>query len=92
MATGDFDENGYADLAFVNRGSFTMDILLGDNHGSFRIQQRYSVALMIGPQYVVVVEDFNHDNMLNLAVVYKFNNEIIILLNTYICCNDTDTK
>ena len=65
IVKGDFNHDGHADLAVVNRDSDTVSILLGNGDGTFRAGGNFAVALT--PRSIAV-GDFNRDGNLDLAV------------------------
>jgi len=65
VATGDFNGDGFIDLAVVNQTDNTVSILLGNGDGTFRTQQTYPLATGAGG---IAVGDFNGDGKLDLAV------------------------
>ncbi|CAF1395601.1 unnamed protein product [Adineta steineri] len=79
LAAGDFYNNGYLDIAFVNPGPDTMGILLSNNDGSFRVQILYSFEEHADPSWVVV-GDFNNDGHADIVVVHFTGYMISIFL------------
>ncbi|CAF0940368.1 unnamed protein product [Adineta steineri] len=80
LATGDFDNNGYLDIAFVDPGPDTMGILLSNNDGSFRAQILYSFEQQADPGWIVV-GDFNNDGHADLVVIHYTGYMISIFLS-----------
>jgi hypothetical protein len=77
VAVGDFNGDGYLDLAVANSGG-TLVILLGNGDGSFRAGPSYVVGE--GASFVVV-GDFNGDGMVDLALaVYIASNPNLSIL------------
>lgn len=65
MVTGDFNKDGFPDLAVVNFGSSTLSILLGNNKGMFTS----GTPLQIGASPVAIATgDFNRDGNTDLAI------------------------
>ena len=77
VATGDFNDDGRADLAVTNQRDNTVTILLGDGHGGFTPAAPVAVGNFPGP---VTVEDFNRDGHADLAVVNITSDNVSILL------------
>jgi hypothetical protein len=65
IAVGDFNGDGYADLAIANNGSANISILLGTGTGTFGTGTTYSVGPFPGG---IVTGDFNGDGVADLAV------------------------
>ncbi|CAF1449457.1 unnamed protein product [Adineta steineri] len=85
LAAGDFDNNGYLDIPFVNPGPDTMAILLNNNDESFRVQILYSFEQQDDPQWIVV-EDFNNDGHADIVVIHYTGYMMSIFLS-----NDDET-
>ncbi len=67
VAPGDFNSDGYQDLAVANINSNDVSILLGNGDGSFQPARNF----VVGSQPVsVAVGDFNGDGWQDLAVAY----------------------
>ena len=70
VTAGDFNGDGYLDLAVANYGSSTVSILLNNGSGVFTQSSTPSVG---SNPYSVTSGDFNGDGYLDLAVAnYKF--------------------
>jgi len=65
LASGDFNRDGNLDLAVAN-GSHTVDVLLGDGHGSFGAPTEYWVGK--GGLGSAATADFNGDGALDVVV------------------------
>jgi hypothetical protein len=68
MTLGDFNGDGFLDIAVVNFGGFsgdTVSVLLGNGNGTFRPKVDYNTSLA---PLSVVAADFNGDGKLDLAV------------------------
>ncbi len=80
IATGDFNEDGKIDLAVSKSdggGASGLSILLGTGPGTWAPPVGYAVgSLPLG----VVVDDFNEDGILDVAVANKESNNVSILL------------
>ncbi|NYF80593.1 beta strand repeat-containing protein [Granulicella arctica] len=75
--TGDFNHDGYPDLAVTNLADDTVSVLLGNGDGTFKTQVSYTVGS--GP-YQIAVGDFNNDGNADLVVTNLFDNTISVLL------------
>src|ERR1019366_1460795 len=58
VATGDFNNDGFADLAVVNQAANNISILLGNGDGTFQTAVNYPAGTN---PIQVVVADFNGD-------------------------------
>ena len=80
-ATGDFNGDGYLDVATANASADAVSILLGEGDGTFQPAQQ--IALGFSPA-AVVAGDFNGDGRLDLAVAGSISSgglgEVAILL------------
>jgi Ca2+-binding RTX toxin-like protein len=77
VVNSDFNGDGHLDLATANRGSDTVDVLLGDGTGSFTDTHEYQadsspISLDIG--------DFNGDSHVDLAVANHGSGDVSVLL------------
>ena len=92
IVAGDFNGDGYPDLAVVNYGAGTATILLGKGDGSFTAGT--PLALGKGP-YQIIVGDFNHDGVLDLATANATGNSVGVLLGngdgTFAASNNIST-
>jgi hypothetical protein len=77
VAVGDFNGDGTADLA-VARSNGTVEILLGNGDGSFRIQGDYPVG--VNSINRLAAGDFNGDGVSDLAVVSQNQKSVTVLL------------
>ena len=76
IVAGDFDRNGWPDLALANAGRNTVTILLNDGGGEMR--RAFDVAVGAGP-FAVTSGDFSRDGILDLAVANADANSISVL-------------
>jgi MBG domain (YGX type)/Bacterial Ig-like domain (group 3)/FG-GAP-like repeat len=77
VAVGDFNGDGYADLAVANTVSNTVSILLGNGSGGFPSTTQVTVGTL---PYTVATGDFNGDGNADLAVTNFTSNNVSILL------------
>jgi hypothetical protein len=76
VTVGDFDGDGYADLAVANLDSDTISVLLGDGEGGFAAAPDVAVSVPLA----VAVGDFNGDGNADLAAASVFRNAVGVLL------------
>ena len=80
VAAGDFNGDGFADIAIANAGDNTVTVLLGDGTGRFAAAA-YS-PLHVGSQPSgIAVADFNSDGNPDLAIANSGDNTVTVLLN-----------
>ena len=79
MITGDFNNDDRVDLAIVCTGSNSVDVCFGDGNGTFSSEIVLNGERKSGLNSVAI-GDFNHDNHLDLVVVYGRRDSIGILL------------
>ncbi len=77
IATGDFNHDGFPDLAVANSGDNTVGIVLGKGDGTFQPQVSYAAG---DGAYAIAAGDFNGDGYLDLAVTNFSVNTVSILL------------
>ncbi len=77
VAVGDFDGDGFADIAAANFGSDTIGVLLNNGGGIFRDLTTYPTGS--GPDGLAAA-DLNHDGKLDLAVPNFNSNSVGLLL------------
>jgi outer membrane protein assembly factor BamB len=78
ITAGDFNGDGYLDLAVANQKANTVSILLNNGNGTFT--QNSKIGLKRGP-WSITTGDFNVDGYLDLAVADALDCEVEILLN-----------
>ena len=79
VAVGDFNGDGFPDLATANQGSNNVTVLLGNGLGGFTAALGSPIAAGSYP-ISVAVGDFNGDGVQDLAVADRIDNTITVLL------------
>ena len=79
VATGDFNGDGYADIAVLNSGNSNVTIMLGNGTAGFTIATGSPFNAGLKPM-ALVVKDFNKDGKLDLAIVNQQSNNVTVLL------------
>jgi sugar lactone lactonase YvrE len=77
VASGDFNGDGFMDVAVENYIANTVSVLLGNGDGTFQPQVSYAVGT--SPERVLVA-DFNGDGVLDLVVANTGSNNLSVLL------------
>jgi hypothetical protein len=77
LATGDFNNDHYLDIAFVNSGTDNIGILLGYGNGSFYYLTTYSTGLRSDPSSIAI-DDLNRDNHLDLVIANWGINNLLV--------------
>ncbi|UJR34157.1 hypothetical protein I4U23_021564 [Adineta vaga] len=75
----DLNRDNQTDLAIVNYGRSEIDIYFGYSNGSFQINNTYSTRGSSKPQSVLI-DDFNNDHHLDIAVVNYYSSYLNIYL------------
>jgi hypothetical protein len=78
IVTGDFDRDGWMDLAHANAGRDTVTVLLNLGRGASGFAAAYDVPVGAGP-FDLTTADFNQDGFLDLAVTHGSASAISIL-------------
>ncbi|CAF2835608.1 unnamed protein product [Rotaria sp. Silwood2] len=82
VAVGDFNNDHQMDIVVANSGTNTIGIFLSQDNGTFTNEQIYSTGLDSRP-YSLVVNDFNNDTYLDIAVANYGTNNIGIFLGNH---------
>jgi hypothetical protein len=77
VAAGDFNGDGFPDLAVANESDDTVSILLNNGSGAF--SAGHTIPVQSSPT-AIVTGDFNGDGKLDLAVANSGSNTVSILL------------
>lgn len=78
-ASGDFNHDGFPDLAIANYGSNNITVLLGNGSGGFTAATNSPFSVGTHP-YSIVVADFNADGKVDIATAnYGSNNATVLL-------------
>jgi Ca2+-binding RTX toxin-like protein len=78
VTVGDFNRDGFLDLASANFGSNNVSVLLGNGTGGFGAASTFAVAG--SNPYSVTVGDFNGDGFQDLATANSGSNNVSVLL------------
>ncbi len=77
VTVGDFNGDGFLDLAVSNGDSYSVSILLGYGDGTFAPHTDYPVGKK---PFTVATDDFNHDGKLDLVTANLTGNSVSVLL------------
>ncbi len=76
IATGDFNGDGYGDLATVNSTSDDVSVLLGNGNGTFRSAVSFGVGKI---PLALVAEDMDRDGVLDLVLALSGSDQVVVL-------------
>ena len=79
IAVADLNHDTKLDIVVVNSGTDTVNIFFGDGHGTFLRQTNYSTGVNSKP-ISVVLDDFNNDRYVDIAVCNTNAGNILIFL------------
>ncbi|CAF1633602.1 unnamed protein product, partial [Adineta steineri] len=85
VAVGDFNCDGYLDIAVGTTNPYGIDALLGYGDGHFDTQTIFPTQL-IDKNIMIAVHDFNGDTYQDIIAIDGILNTIDILLNICECC------
>ncbi|QDV91741.1 FG-GAP repeat protein [Phycisphaerae bacterium RAS2] len=80
LAAGDFNGDGVIDLASASFSNNSVSILLGNNNGGFNAAATYPIGAGSTNPISMVVDDFDNDGALDIAVVCMNATGVFILL------------
>jgi hypothetical protein len=78
LATGDFNKDGYPDVAATDSAHNTVNVLMNNRHGGFLTPKSYAVG--ISPR-AIVAADVDADGSIDLIVANEGSNDISVLKN-----------
>ena len=77
VTTGDFNDDGYPDVAVTDSAVSGINVLLNEGDGSLGLPMRYLAGLL---PYALISADLNNDGVLDLAVANSRSDDISVLL------------
>ena len=77
ITLADLNSDNYLDIALANRIGDNISVLLGHGNGMFKTQTTYSSSHGSQP-YHIIVDDFNNDNICDIAAANHGTDEIVI--------------
>ena len=80
VAVGDFNRDGNSDLAVASFGSSKVNVVLGNDDGTFQSPVAYGVGT--NPSFVAI-GDFNRDGKLDLVTANINSNNVSVLLGNW---------
>ncbi|CAF0880594.1 unnamed protein product [Rotaria sordida] len=79
IAIGDLNNDTQMDIVVTNSGNENLGIFLGHGNSSFATQIIYPIGVGSSPGHVIM-DDFNRDNWLDVAITDDNDDNIIILI------------
>ena len=79
MSVGDFNGDGVQDLAVLDSGSNSLNVMLGNGSGGFTAGSGSPIAVGVGP-VSAVVGDFNGDGIEDIAIANSGANNVTVML------------
>ncbi|CAF1065961.1 unnamed protein product [Rotaria sordida] len=79
IAIGDLNNDTHMDIVVTNSGNENLGVFLGYGNGSFATQIIYPIGVGSSPGHVII-DDFNRDNWLDVAITDGNDDNLIILL------------
>ena len=79
VAVGDLNNDKRMDLVVTHSGDSSLGIFLGHGNGSFNSEVIYLLEIGSNPQNLIM-DDFNGDNLLDIAVTNPRKDSVILLL------------
>ncbi|CAF3389526.1 unnamed protein product [Rotaria socialis] len=79
ISVGDFNSDGWLDIAVANFRANNIGVLLGYGNGTFASQETYSTGINSSPSSIAV-GDFNNDIILDIAVANVLGNNVGVLV------------
>ncbi|CAF5107459.1 unnamed protein product, partial [Rotaria sp. Silwood1] len=81
MAIVDFNNDAQLDIVVTNLNTKNVELLLGNDNGTFLLQKGYQIDSNFTP-FVVAAGDFNNDRRSDIVVAYD-NTENVDIFITY---------
>ncbi|CAF1034096.1 unnamed protein product [Adineta steineri] len=82
IAVADINQDGYLDIVVTNTNSSSIGIFINNGNGTFNDPQVYNTFNSTGQQ-LIVVDDFNNDTYLDIAIDIMTNENILVILFGY---------